>query len=811
MCSAFRKVRCLAARGSRCVSGAQAARAARLRRSQQPAVLQRRAARASRTGSSSCSPRDLGATVAYTWWAQRRGFVRNTLKAGALRPRAGMPAQRRDAAAPRAPYYRSTYVFVTRADGPASPRFDDPRAARADASACSSSATTAQHAAGPCAGRRGIVDNVRGYTLYGDYAQPNPPARIVEAVARGRGRRRGRLGSARRLLRAAAQACRCGSTPVQPQSTGRACRWCSTSRWACARRTRRCARRSTRALARRRAEIDAILAEYGVPRLDAPIGRGGRRHEARARPRSLLAARARRPASARSASFRADPVADRERPRRSRSCRCRPGRRRRSAAPRQGPGLRGERLPSRAGQDASTPGSTATAATPMAAAASGPALMDDHWIYGGRSRTSSQTIREGRPNGMPSFRGKIPDDQIWQIAAYVRSMSGNVPKDAAPRPQRRPASAPGREPHARARRRSAAARLRRDEAADEPLIRSAPRPASVSRSRAAAAGSRRSIRRGRRRSAARLAVLDLHRRARRGLACGDDRRSPLALRRRAASAPRSARDRPGAASAADAAVVASLAVATGVVVLVLTGAQLRLRNAALFGARARTARHDPASPATNGGGRSATRTRCRAAVFTTANEIHIPVGEPVQLKLDSADVIHSFWVPNLLGQEGPDPGPARTSSGFAPTGPASIAASAPSSAASSTPIWACSSSPSREEEFERWRDASSRPRRAAERRRARRRGEAGLPARSPASCATPSAARRPAARVGTRPHPCRAAAGTIAAGTLPITPRQSRRLDRRPARHQAGRQHADRSSSSPTSSTRSLAYLEGLK
>ena len=57
---------------------------------------------------------------------------------------------------------------------------------------------------------------------------------------------------------------------------------------------------------------------------------------------------------------------------------------------------------------------------------SGPALMDDRWIYGSRSRTSSQTIREGRPNGMPSFRGKIPDEQIWQIAAYVRSMSGNA-------------------------------------------------------------------------------------------------------------------------------------------------------------------------------------------------------------------------------------------------------------------------------------------------------------------------------------------------------------------------------------------------
>jgi cytochrome c oxidase cbb3-type subunit 3 len=63
---------------------------------------------------------------------------------------------------------------------------------------------------------------------------------------------------------------------------------------------------------------------------------------------------------------------------------------------------------------------------------SGPALMDDRWIYGGQIENIVQTIREGRPNGMPSFRGKIPDDQIWQIAAYIRSMGRNVPKPAAP-------------------------------------------------------------------------------------------------------------------------------------------------------------------------------------------------------------------------------------------------------------------------------------------------------------------------------------------------------------------------------------------
>lgn len=53
----------------------------------------------------------------------------------------------------------------------------------------------------------------------------------------------------------------------------------------------------------------------------------------------------------------------------------------------------------------------------------GPALMDDSWIYGGRLDQIYNTIYQGRPNGMPAWRGRIPDQQIWQIAAYVRSMS----------------------------------------------------------------------------------------------------------------------------------------------------------------------------------------------------------------------------------------------------------------------------------------------------------------------------------------------------------------------------------------------------
>ena len=46
----------------------------------------------------------------------------------------------------------------------------------------------------------------------------------------------------------------------------------------------------------------------------------------------------------------------------------------------------------------------------------GPALMDDEWIYGYQPEQIFRTILEGRPNGMPAFRQKIPDYQIWEIA-----------------------------------------------------------------------------------------------------------------------------------------------------------------------------------------------------------------------------------------------------------------------------------------------------------------------------------------------------------------------------------------------------------
>jgi cytochrome c oxidase cbb3-type subunit 3 len=64
----------------------------------------------------------------------------------------------------------------------------------------------------------------------------------------------------------------------------------------------------------------------------------------------------------------------------------------------------------------------------------GPALMDDEWRYGGRIDQIAATIAEGRPNGMPAWRGKLTQDQIWKLAAYVRSLSGQPSQDAVSSP-----------------------------------------------------------------------------------------------------------------------------------------------------------------------------------------------------------------------------------------------------------------------------------------------------------------------------------------------------------------------------------------
>jgi mxaJ protein len=129
--------------------------------------------------------RELGARVQYTWWAQRRGFVRNTLNAGICEVVMGVPMSFELTLVTR-PYYRSTYVFVTRRSaGLRVASLDDSLLRRLRVGVQLIGDDGANTPPAHALARRGIIDNVHGYTVYGDYRRPSPPSRIIEAVAAG--------------------------------------------------------------------------------------------------------------------------------------------------------------------------------------------------------------------------------------------------------------------------------------------------------------------------------------------------------------------------------------------------------------------------------------------------------------------------------------------------------------------------------------------------------------------------------------------------------------------------------------------------
>jgi mxaJ protein len=125
---------------------------------------------------------ELKAPVEYVWWAQRRGFIRNTLRSGLCDVVIGVPADL-DMAATTRPYYRSGYVFVTRAGEPAPASLDDPLLKHAIVGVHLIGDDSANSPPAHALSARGVIDNLRGYSIYGNYAEPNPPARLIRAVA----------------------------------------------------------------------------------------------------------------------------------------------------------------------------------------------------------------------------------------------------------------------------------------------------------------------------------------------------------------------------------------------------------------------------------------------------------------------------------------------------------------------------------------------------------------------------------------------------------------------------------------------------
>lgn len=129
--------------------------------------------------------RELNAGIEYTWHPQRRGFFRKTIKEGNCNLVLGVPAGF-DMVLTTKPYYQSTYVFIHReADQLNVTSFDDPRlhdwTIGVQIIGDDFMNTPPAHALSA----RGIIRNVRGYTVYGNYAEESPPSRIIQAVARG--------------------------------------------------------------------------------------------------------------------------------------------------------------------------------------------------------------------------------------------------------------------------------------------------------------------------------------------------------------------------------------------------------------------------------------------------------------------------------------------------------------------------------------------------------------------------------------------------------------------------------------------------
>jgi mxaJ protein len=217
--------------------------------------------------------RDLGRRVQYTWWAQRRGYVRNTLKAGRCDVLMGVPTGLGPVLTTR-PYYRSTYAFVSRQSTPRIASLDDPRLRTLHVGVQIIGDDFANAPPATALTNRGIVRNVRGYSVFGDYREPNPPSRIVRAVADGEidvaivwGPLAGYF--ARRStvpLRV---------VPVTPEIDVPYLPFVFDIAMGVRRGDTTLRHTLDTVIVRRRRDIDRLLAEYGVPRADTPVSSSG--------------------------------------------------------------------------------------------------------------------------------------------------------------------------------------------------------------------------------------------------------------------------------------------------------------------------------------------------------------------------------------------------------------------------------------------------------------------------------------------------------------------------------------------------------
>lgn len=216
---------------------------------------------------------DLGADLEYTWWPQRHGFLRYTVDAGSCDVVMGVPEKFEKLLTTR-PYYRSSYLFVTRRDRALDiTSLDDPRlrTLRVGVQLVTDEATSPPaHALAD----RGIVQNVRGFLVNGDYSTPAPTAPIVEAVARGDVDVAAVWGPQAGYF-AKTQPVPLSLVAIEPLPDAVARPMTFDISVGVGRGQDALRREIDEALSRRRGDIERILAAYGVPQLPHAATGGG--------------------------------------------------------------------------------------------------------------------------------------------------------------------------------------------------------------------------------------------------------------------------------------------------------------------------------------------------------------------------------------------------------------------------------------------------------------------------------------------------------------------------------------------------------
>jgi mxaJ protein len=211
---------------------------------------------------------ELGYELRYVWWAHRRGLVTNALDEGLCDVIVGTGAIS-GVLLTYPPYYRSIYVAVSRADLASISSFDDPLLREATIGVELVGGGGAMSVAGAALAARGITQNVRGYSVFGDYGKASPLSGIVAAVARGEVDLAFVWGPVAGYF-AALQQLSLEVSPLATQFDGPDRPLAFDISMAVRLDQGKLRLKLERAIAARRAEIDAILSQYNVPRVGLP-------------------------------------------------------------------------------------------------------------------------------------------------------------------------------------------------------------------------------------------------------------------------------------------------------------------------------------------------------------------------------------------------------------------------------------------------------------------------------------------------------------------------------------------------------------